>query len=928
MSFSNFHPIVKKKRSKGQIVKVLFVFLFILIFTLSILNIQDLANQLNFPDEYNDTNENLINLDRKNLEVATDASMLQNPYSKNFDLVRTFFENNYKSSLNFDIPIYFRYGDVNGTIIDDTIYSEDNLLFYNTFLTSEIDETEIFDRYLKLKSTPLWYEDAYEPSKYGFVGSVDNSTGQVIDTKRYLINNLLPIFLLIDNIGDQIDDITINSQKPIDLIEEMFSLISSTEFWDSVNKGFTNYNSSASKFSESNFLSILANLLIHRTYHQLGLSESIKTSSYSFATQTMEAMEIMWDNGSDAYFYFADANWDTFSSGQQNYHLGVNALGIITLLEFWVETGKEDPSLYLERAIKLYNSLDVNLWDNTTFRGYHNISTPSWGSLIDPSYDLRANSLMLEACLKLFELTGNFTYYDRAVNISKSFENNFFDSVNNAYNFTFSNSNKNLNSNLKLYGSYLKASEIYDNTLLTSEFNLTETIPDYHIDQDVMNLTSVYSFKKENKYYNPGNDSYVSFNVSYSITDFDINHLFKYPNGTFLYKFEEYINDPATSHTLNRTIEGSLPIGEGYYIYIWANKSYFKMAETLSRFNTISGVINESIEGLPEILFQGQTLNITLSLNYTRIENLTLIASLEGEDIIQYPSQILNFTTSTELNVSFDLTAKFGVSPGPSEITFNFKKDNTVYLSVKKLIEIGFSFNYKHLAYQSKIVSGQNIPVSLDLINFLPNATQSLNISFTGTLENTIETFVQEETINRDEIRTVSYFISSLEGINYDTISIEMNILQNGTVFYTEEMTIEIIPEFEIISVFFPDQVSQGSTASLIIIIQNNKNIFESFSLFINGKEVQANIDELIPGENWITKSFILTSNPYEFGTKIYRIVLKNSENEQFAGFYFKVALELSTFNLMIFYLLPSIIPIGIILYFLSRDIKHKKLRR
>ena len=339
-------------------------------------------------------------------------------------------------------------------------------------------------------------------------------------------------------------------------------------------------------------------------------------------------------------------------------------------------------------------------------------------------------------------------------------------------------------------------------------------------------------------------------------------------------------------------------------------------------------MINETIEGLPEILFQGQTLNVTLLLNYTRTEDLTLTASLEGEDIISYPSQDLNFTASTELNVSFDLTAKFGISPGPSEITFNFKRGNVTYLSVKKLIEIGYSFNYEHLIYQSKVVSGHNIQVSLDLINFLPNATQSLNISFTGILENTIETFIQEETIDKDESKSVSYYLKSLEGINFSIIRIEMNILQNATVYYTEQITIEIVPEFEIISVSFPGQVPQGSYASLIIIIQNNKDVFESFSLSINGRNIQTNIDELSPGENRITKSFIPTSNPYEFGTKVYRIVLMNSEDEEIAGFYFEVVLELSTFNLMIFYLLPSIIPVGIILYFLSRDIKHKKLRR
>ncbi len=929
MSFSNFHTIVRKKRRKEQIVKSLFVIFFIFIFTISILNISDSANQLNISEENDGIDEIIFNYDRNSLEVATDTSMLHNPYTKNLDMVRIFFENNYISSLDPDISTYFRYGDINGLITDDTIYSEDNLLIYNTLLKSELDQTEIFDTYLKLKSTPLWYEDTSEQFQYGFVKSVDNTTALVENSDRYLIDNLLPIFLLIDNIGENIDDLSIEGQKPYELIEEMFDLISSSEFWDSTNKGFAHHNSTSDKYSESNFFSILANLLIHRTYSQLGLDESDKILSYFLANQTMISMDSnMWDTIDKAYYCFADEDWSTLTSGQKNYHLDVNALAIITLLEFWIETGKESNSPYLLRAIELYNSISIDghLWDDFN-KLYYNIGRPAW-ILFDSSHDLRANALMLEACLKLFESTGNFTYYDRAVEIFESIENGFYDGVNNSYDFSLTNSTKNLNSNLYLQKSYLKASEIFSSTFLKSEYNVTEIIPNYIFAQDVMNLTSTYSFLKENQYYNPGNDSYVPFTVSYDIIDADIKYLFKYPNSTFLYQFENQTKAPEASHTLIHPIEESVPIGNGYYIYIWANKTYFNMAETLARFNIISGLINEKIEGLPDILFQGQIINVTILLNYTRIDDLTLTASLEGVDIIEYPSQELNFTASIELNVSFDLTAKFGVGLGPSEITFNFKRGNVTYLSIIKLIEIGYSFNYKHLIYQSKVVSDQDILVSLDLINFLPNATQSLNISFSGLLENTIETFIQEETINQDETKSVSYYLKTLEDLKNDTIRIEMNILQNATVYYTEELIIDIIPEFEIISIFFPDQIPQGASASLIIIIQNNKNVFESFSLSINGKDVQANIDQLSPGKNWITKNFIPTNNPYEFGTKTYRIVLKNSENGEIARFYFEVVLELSTFNLMIFYLLPSVIPIGIILYFLSKEIKHKKLRR
>ncbi|MFX1523369.1 MAG: hypothetical protein ACFFCC_07695 [Promethearchaeota archaeon] len=928
MSFSNFYSTIEKKKRKNKVVRSFICVFLVLILNLSILNIYNSSDPLQYSDGFYNIPENIFDIERDNLQAATNTSMLQNPFISNFDVVRGFFETNYISSLGPEISTYFRYGDISGTITDDTIFSEDNLLIYNSLMKSELDQTELFDAYLKLKTTPLWYEDLNEQFKYGFVRSVDNSTGLIKDSNRYLIDNLLPIFLLIENIGDNIDVLTINSEKPSDLIEEAFSLISSSEFWDSINNGFFNYNSSTFKYSDSNFLGILANLLIHRSYHQLGLDVTVKTLSYFLANQTMNSMNShMWDSTDKAYYYNADEDWVTLGGGQRYYHLDVNALGIMTLLEFWLESGMESNSPYLLRAIELYDSLDAHLWNNSS-KVYHNIGRPSWDILIDSSFNLKANALMLQACLKLFGLTGNFTYYNRAIEIFESFENSFYDDTNNSYDFSLTNSTKNLNSNLYLLRSYLKASEVYISTVLSSEYNITDTIPDYLIDQDIMNLTSTYLFSKSDKYYNPGNDSYVPFTLTYSITDADISYLFKYPNSTFLYQFQHHIIDPETSYSLIHPIEESLALGNGYYIYVWANKSYFNMAKSLKRFNVISGLINESIEGLPDTLFQGQILNVTLLVNYTRNEDLTLTASLEGEDIVQYPSQVLNFTASTEMNVSFDLTAKFGVSPGPSEITFNFKKGNVIYLSVTKVIEIGFSFNYEHLIYQSRVVSGQYIQVSLDLINFLPNVTQTLNVSFTGEAENTIETFIQEETIDKDDIKSVSYALKTLENIRNETIRIVMKILQNTTIYYTEQLIIEIIPEFEILSVSFPDQIAQGSYASLIIFIKNNKDTFESFTLSINGKNVNTNIDDLSPGENRIIQKFIPSSNPYEFGTKVYRIVLTDSENEEIARFYFELVLELSTLNLVLFYLLPGIIPIGIILYFLSKEIKSKKLRR
>ncbi|MCK4481155.1 MAG: hypothetical protein KAV01_11550, partial [Candidatus Lokiarchaeota archaeon] len=251
----------KRRRQKNQGLKIIVCLFFTFIIVLNFLYINNNNYKIDSSEEIFSTNNNNVSDDiLDNLETTSTTSMLQDPFTVNFSLIRNFFEKNYQSSLDFDIPTYFRYGDSDGNITDDTIFSEDNLFYYNSLTKMEIDDFETFEIYLDLKDTTLWYEGDVNEFEYGFVNSIDNATGEIKDDNRYLYDNLLPIFLLIENIGAEINTISINGKSPRYYINEMFYLMNSSEFWDdrpSYN-GFYNYNSSYLetsnvKYSESNF---------------------------------------------------------------------------------------------------------------------------------------------------------------------------------------------------------------------------------------------------------------------------------------------------------------------------------------------------------------------------------------------------------------------------------------------------------------------------------------------------------------------------------------------------------------------------------------------------------------------------------------------------------------------------------------------------
>ena len=383
---------------------------------------------------------------------------------------------------------------------------------------------------------------------------------------------------------------------------------------------------------------------------------------------------------------------------------------------------------------------------------------------------------------------------------------------------------------------------------------------------------------------------------------------------------EQVITKPKT--TFQYEINESLHIGDGYYLYIYANSSDFGTAQALNRFNIISGLENHSIQGLPPTLYIGPTLNITLPINNTRSKNITLTVSMEADDIYS-ESQLIELPTLVLTNVSFNLTARFNAAIGPHKLIFKFKQGNILYLEVVKWINIGHSFDYRDFFYKSKAISGDYTQVYFNLINFLPNSTQSLNVSLSGQY---VQNIKEEINLLENEVKSLYYDLLLVENIIEEKITVIMEITKGKTIYYSLSFDIEILPEYEIISVSFPKKVSQGETASFILIIQNNKQVSEAISLYVNGEKTLTG--GLSPGENRIVVEVIPTIFPYDFFTKTYQFLLKDNSEELIAQYYFEVTVELSPTNLVLFYFLPVLIPIGIILFYKNKEIKHKLLRR
>ena len=906
----NYHNsfLSQRKLNKGVKRKLLsFLLISAILFNLAVVNIFF----FNTPNN-NLSNENDIIGNENPLTPKTqggDISLIKDPFTNNFSDIWDFFKDNYYINLWGDTPTYYGEGDVNGVISDESIYSLDNLLLYDTLLNHEYDSTEVLEIYNQLKSTPLWF-DGPGVDDYGFIESIDGSTGTKV-FQRNLIDNLIPISLLIDYVPSSSSDPTYGDY--VTPISEMYFLMMSSQFWNESLQIYMTSNSSSEYFhTESNLYAILANLKIVESGRISGLYNLAQDNAEN-AMNTL--IDNLWDNSE--YGFYNSTKYRELAPVGVFKDLKVNALGIIALIDYWRNTDLGEHA-YLLNATRIYDKGE-NLFNSS--EGLYFNGNQDWNKL-NYKFDLEANAYMMMACLKLFEATGNYTYYERAQTLFNTFENDFYDNNDPGYyksldSVSGDNNNKNLHSNLRLSEAYLYAVDVYKKTEITASFNGSAEIeevltPEFIFNQDVLKVNITYRYYSgELEYYN--------------ISNADVTYMLRYSNDT-IFHIEYNTTDVNGTSTCYYNFPNTIPIEYGYTLIIYANTTYFKMAQVVKYFHIKSGI--EYYDGLEDVddFYQGEKVNVTLRINNTRIDDINLTYSVESDFII---SDVIEYTFNKSIDNSTTIWVNFTVynaaEIGFSEFHFVLRNGSTIFLDKVKNIEIKNALQYSNLLYDSEIVKGDSLHISLTLTNFLINLTQSFNLSVSGEY---IQHIRQNFTLIESEIRTVSYDLVISDNIKVDTIEIEMNISKSNLVFHNKIFSVELVNKFELTSVNLPSSISQGSSVKIILMILNNKKTPESFILYINEQEVSTDIVELIPGENRIETSITPTINPYDFSTKSYYIVLEDSSGNEICSYFFKVEVTLSVMNLILFYVIPIMIPIGIVIFFKNKETKTKLLRR
>jgi len=864
----------------------------------------------NLPNEFEaNFNEKLIN------PKLSTIPLLENPFLNHLDNTTSFFLNNlYQNESVSSIMngTFFRSSNKTGdTLIDDRIYSLDNILYY-WGMRYEDPSLLIIDKISELKKKNLWLSENESTYQYGFIQST-NDTGEEFNTTRYLLDNVAVLLPLIENYHIKENPGT-TSTIAKETLESQLELLNSSQFWDPQYGGFIHYNNSNVKFADENFLAVIANILWHRNADG---NLQYKDEALDFANYTLSNMSSdFWDSTYDGYYYKTPSkDWSDGSRDVYKY-LKTNALGIIALIEYYLETGSSNTTA-LGMAEAIYQVINDNLYNATG--GYERYASRIFDTSFGPMI-LEDNAWYLMALLSLFKATNNPIYYINATDLFQFLEADMYDDNNGGYIYSKNaivNETKDFYANNILMRAYQEISEIFSNTELNGNLNGTLFIKG----EGTLNLTCKYRFYKEYDFENA--DS--SFILDNNIEGANITFIIRYPNETVLEIIMPANTDSNGDQSISFKINDDLPDGL-YSISVYANKSFRATAFNTFYFTVSSGLSFKSseIEGLEDGIYRGGTLEANLTVSSTRKYNYTLNFSGDSDYFSVLEKSItINGQTDTKFLIS--VTANFNAVLGNHSINFYIKNGTKLYLTFDITVLIKQSIEVLLVSHKTEAFENDTIPISITFKNYILDTNQSVKVELYGQY---IEDIDENVDIFANTIKSKTFNVHIKENIQTNVIKIYINVSRAGESIYFEDKEISILQPVEINSISFPSNVQQGQRAFLIIKITNYKEVPINFTLYINDLPFPTNLNQLRSGENEIIVEFTPTINPYDFQTKEYIITIKDGSGRVLIIETFQTEISLSVLNLVIFYLIPLLIPAIIIIFYKNKEIKSRLLEK
>lgn len=874
------------------------------VFLVSLFLVSSLGRQLEISTSENPGLED--NLNQPAPKVAGDgALLLSQPYFKyimnDLEWMDTHLQDNITKEY---VGNFYHEVDETGVLVDGAHYTEEYMHYlggtYKLFFTMPLMWKTA---YTIINSTP-----AYNSTDHAFYSWASQEWDSV-SGEYMLVDNALPIIYLA-GMCTTLDPELPNTYGGEIIVKQHWDTIN-LKFWDQ-GRNLYNYSSTdSSKVVRSELIAAIANLMIHRT--NIGIDDAIRTNAFIRGNDVIESLIVnhFYNNPSGYFEYSKSAD---LSTGDNHMDLETNAWGTLALVELFVEGNQENETIIQMAERVAQSTRDVLL--NSTYGLLMEKAFMSPTSIADATLSLKSNAVMMQAYIKLFEATGNLTYFNWAYQSFTKIEEHLRDNTN-GFLHNAIGQNEDLHKSIGGFGLYSLAlgtiSNLVKNTTLDVTLNQTELI---YLENEEINITAKYNLIIDTVYLGVTD---VQKNVqvggaSVQLYFLNSNNQTKYIlNGT---------TDVNGTFTINWTIPQNFE-PDMYSIYAHSNLTGMATAFVSTEFDYNVG-LDVDVTPLFESVASGNTEQINLTIKSQRKTNLTLEIKTDGEDFVLENNGFYNITNASETHHLINVTAK--EDSVNSSASLNIKFYNGSVLVLTKEIPINcinpiHFLNTREVAYS---FIGAEFEIKVNVENLRKYKTETIRISVDGIY---VEDSVTEHDIEAKSLDTITLRIKILENAPRTVITFNLTITRvfdNSTVVsFLNSLTIKA--KIELDTIIVPKSIPQGKNVDVYFKFQNNKEITQKVNIFVDGVQVLTGVP-LVPGENYITvplqKAII---NPYDFGTKTYQVNVQDEQGNILYTDFIEVNVELSPGAIVFGYFLPVLIPILGIAIIKQRSIEMKK---
>jgi hypothetical protein len=800
-------------------------------------------------------------------------------------------------------------------ITDDRHYIEDIAVFMDGLAyVLGVSEISIPSYFSTQKNTKLWDSNVSQTGFYTYTNREGNQNSSV----KELNGNAQSLITFADWLiseNPQSSDYGVST-----ILKSQWDVIMNL-FWDGEQNNFNHSDADDSKYMEDQFIAAISGFKIHRSSY-----DSVNNVTQSQANATATAVMKQLTNVSKTIYndesFDYKRNKDLQTTGaDHNKDLATNAYGISALLEWYIESGAntwDQPKL--DMAEKLFLFLNNSLW-NDTYSLYMKKSTQNGGGIIDERIILEDNAIMMSALKRLFEITGNFTYFQTIMDMYTSISDNFLDPDHGTYyswiNTTsgMTNTNKSLRTHSYLFRAFAEVSTLSQYVKTEINTNSTNYIKG---EMNTVNITAKYYLDYELRYSVPGTSIEINTPVQNCTHFISV----RYPNSTVILA-NSYTSDINGTTNFNLNIQSQYPIGE-YLISMYSNYTGLQTIFNNSIFNVDSGInLDQTHTNLVSTnLRAGETTNMNVSINSTRANSMNTTIKIYGMDIMNdtdTPKLALNQSLS---NYTFTIQTLSTSTFGAKYLTVELYDGTLLYSAYNLSYSIISPVDITDIKESLSIFRGKQIKINIQLKNFI-NSAQNLSIVIYG------DYIVQNQTskyLAANEVSSLVLMTQLKNNAPFGLISYTINItrISDGALIYQKVFSSNLMVPIRITYFETPEISRHFEETSILCKIFNNMAESQIISVYVDGEKIDS-LTSIVPGENVVKipigNKFI---NPFEFGFQSFKVVIKDADGNVIYQEQVSTTLEVSAGSMLIF-IIPLLLPIIAMVTIRHISLENKK---